>query len=433
MNSIITRTFEDAFLGIKKNTWDTIFFEGGSSKVAQHFVVDANYEPTLSDFPEYGEESWNDIREDCRNIKIEIDLFLAGKSKTLPVDSTSTNSDDVSPLQRLSQYATSHWQLTVANIELTSQCNFRCGFCYLADYNNGGLSLLELEKLGIGLQKAGVVFTSLTGGEMFMRPDVAEIIALYSQLGFALEIKTNGALLNANRISLLEGLPIFDFQISIYEISDGISEITHSHYPFDRIADNIRQLVEMGLPVGLSVIVGKHNIDVLDVIHQTLKKIADISIFYNPLITPRRSGADEGIAFRLSAEELNGKFLPFLRRNNDFVREEKHRDCSTCINPCFAGRNQIAIDPSGNVYPCLDLPEIIGNIRYGDVDNILSIESRRKAMDKFLIADMAQCLTCEIKDCCDSCVGIALVENGDHTRPARHKCDVARFYALNDS
>ena len=76
MNSIITRTFEDAFLGIKKNTWDTIFFEGGSSKVAQHFVVDANYEPTLSDFPEYGEESWNDIREDCRNIKIEIDLFL---------------------------------------------------------------------------------------------------------------------------------------------------------------------------------------------------------------------------------------------------------------------------------------------------------------------------------------------------------------------
>ncbi|MBU1124074.1 radical SAM protein, partial [Patescibacteria group bacterium] len=411
MNTIVSRTFSDAFFAMRTNSEDSLFFEGGSNRLAQRFLTEPSYVPTMKDFPDYDPECWGDISEDFEQLRTEVALFLEGQTATDSIrDGTEANGEgEKTPIAMLKTYARNNWQLTSADIELTHLCNCRCQFCYLASYKNYGLSLEELHQAGLALSKAGVIFTSLTGGELFLRPDAIEILNLFADLNFMLDVKSNGTLLSAKKIEALAKLPIYDMQISIYDIVDGHSDVTQRSYPFERVAENIRQLVEIGIPLTLSVTVGRHNIDQLDAIHQKLKQIADIAIFYSPYITPRRSGADDGIKLRLSAQELQEKLLPFLRRTNNYSKLEAYRDCSACLHPCTAGITQIALDPMGNLYPCLDLPVEIGNVRHGDVDTLLSVESRKRTMSKFRMAEMAECLSCDVREYCDSCVGVAML------------------------
>ncbi|MDD3896465.1 MAG: radical SAM protein [Candidatus Peribacteraceae bacterium] len=433
MNKIVSRTFADAFFAMKADSKNAIFFEGGSCRIAQRLMTDPNYMPTQTDFPEYDPSCWSNIEEDCSSLRSEITEFLTGDTPPIPGqrDKPSEPTEDT-PLARLKTYAKTYWQLTSADVELTHLCNCRCRFCYLASYENSGLRLEELQRIGSALKDAGVIFTSLTGGELFLRPDAMDILQLFTDLNFMLEIKSNGTLLDAAKIETLARLPIFDMQISIYETADGFSATTQRSYPFTQVTESIKQLASSEVPLTLSVTVGKHNVDRLDEIHHALKQIADIAIFYSPYITPRRSGADDGITFRLSTTEMQEKLLPFLRRTGNFSKMEPYRDCTACLHPCTAGITQVAIDPLGNLYPCLDLPVVIGNVRHGDVDTLLSSATRGQAMSRFRMADMAQCLECDVREYCDSCVGISLLENGTHTRPARHKCDVVRFFTLNE-
>jgi len=37
-------------------------------------------------------------------------------------------------------------------------------------------------------------------------------------------------------------------------------------------------------------------------------------------------------------------------------------------------------------------------------------------------------MNCSFKDYCDSCIGMALIENGDYRKPAEHKCNIAHLY-----
>lgn len=435
MNTIVSRQYQDAFFAMNTRSKDAIFIEGGSSRVAQRLLDDQHFMPTPTDFSDFAPDCWADIAGDCEDLRKEIARFLAygnGPTGSQGSIDDAAAAKEETPLARLKAYAKDAWQLVTADIELTHQCNCRCRYCYLADYKSHGMSFEELQRLATSLRKAGVIFTSLTGGELFLRPDAIDVLSLFADLNFILEIKSNGTLLDAATISALAKLPVFDMQVSIYDIVDGPSETTRRDYPFSKIAESIRQLVAVGMPLTLSVTVGKHNIDHLDLIHQRLKEIADIAIFYSPYITPRRSGADDGIKLRLSSGEMNEKLLPFLRRTHNFSKMEWYRDCSTCKYPCTAGITQIAVDPLGNLYPCLDLPAVIGNVKHGDVDTLLSIASRQRTISRFRMAGMTQCLNCDIREFCDSCVGIALMENGDHTRPARHKCDVVHFFVLND-
>jgi len=419
---------------MKTDSKDMLFLEGGSCRIAQQLMTDPGYVPLREDFPEYDPSCWPDIVADCSCLRDEIVQFLAGNSPPAQVrdDASSIKQAEDISLVRLKTYARANWQLTSADIELTHLCNCRCRFCYLASYENHGLQLEELQRIGSALRNAGVIFTSLTGGELFLRPDAMDVLQLFADLNFMLDIKSNGTLLDSAKIATLAQLPIFDMQISIYDIAEGFSATTQRLYPFTRVEDSIKQLVSCQVPLTLSVTVGKHNVDRLDEIHDALKRIADIAIFYSPYITPRRSGTDDGIALRLSAKEMQEKLLPFLQRTGSFSKLEPYRDCITCIHPCTAGITQVAMDPLGNLYPCLDLPINIGNVRHGDVHTLLSAETRRKIMSRFRMADMAQCLDCRVREYCDSCVGIALLENGTHTRPARHKCDVVHFFTLND-
>jgi MoaA/NifB/PqqE/SkfB family radical SAM enzyme len=56
--------------------------------------------------------------------------------------------------------------------EITPRCNLRCHFCYVAldPYQGPYLDTMQSRKVLDSVERAGVLWLTLTGGEIFSRP-----------------------------------------------------------------------------------------------------------------------------------------------------------------------------------------------------------------------------------------------------------------------
>jgi radical SAM protein with 4Fe4S-binding SPASM domain len=150
-------------------------------------------------------------------------------------------------------------------------------------------------------------------------------------------------------------------------------------------------------------------------------------VYYNPYITPRRGGDGPARDLRLSARDLREKFAPFLARIGQNNRPSRYRDCATEDILCSAGRTQLAVSPDGWVSPCLELPWRLGNILNEPLTTVIA---RRDAIvERLRPSSVPMCHDCEVRDFCDSCVGVAITANGTMLQPWTHRCDIARFAA----
>src|SRR5207344_1613779 len=62
-------------------------------------------------------------------------------------------------------------------LDLTYRCNERCVHCYLDHDDHGELTSAEITSLLDQLAGAGVFFLTISGGEIFLRPDLFDILA----------------------------------------------------------------------------------------------------------------------------------------------------------------------------------------------------------------------------------------------------------------
>ena len=107
-----------------------------------------------------------------------------------------------------------------------------------------------------------------------------------------------------------QNLNLFNLQISVYDIDHRFSDFVGVSYSFSRLLENIQLVIKQGIPLSLSVLVGKHNIDDLDKYHDTFQELGVREIFYNPYITPQRNGRGRENIIRLSRKEMDEKILP---------------------------------------------------------------------------------------------------------------------------
>jgi radical SAM protein with 4Fe4S-binding SPASM domain len=331
-----------------------------------------------------------------------------------------------SPTSELFRHARKYERVITANIEVTHRCNQRCSTCFLEDYTQAGLTPSQFERVLEQLHDNGTVFVSLTGGEVFTRPDALDLIAAVTEHDLIPEVKTNGILITSQTIERLAQLQLQDLQVSIYECKDGWSTFTKTNYSLTRLLATIQELQAAGVPVTASILVGKHNIDELPTHHERLVAAGIKNVFYNPYLTPSRTGNPDTLMYRLSAQELHEKLRPFLIARGAFDHPKRYRGCGKHQPTCYAGRDQIAIGPNGNVYPCLDLRVLMGNVIAQDLRDIL--RKRHQHLAPFLLAAIPKCAACAHKTFCDSCVGTALLEHGDFRVPSQHKCDVTELY-----
>lgn len=299
--------------------------------------------------------------------------------------------------------------------EITYACNHKCAFCY--NCPERGRRELGKEQIIEGLHKIadlGCVFLVLSGGEPLTRPDFFDIAWAGKKLGFALRIYTNGYLVDEIVARKLRDLMPFEIEISFHgSRAETFDKLTGVPGSFERVLEGIRNLRAQGLKVNMKCPITRWNQWELREI-KSLAESLGCHAEFDPVITPRDDGDTSPLALQADREFLEKLWSPEYA---DITHEEvpvPRNDTLVQAN-CGTGRSTIALDPYGNIYPCVQWRRSAGIIT--EIKDLRALwkespvlnEVRRIALE----IPKTTLKTCESGEFCSFCPGVAEVQTGD--------------------
>jgi SynChlorMet cassette radical SAM/SPASM protein ScmE len=162
------------------------------------------------------------------------------------------------------------------DVALTGRCNLSCRYCFYADEMTG-LSDLPTERwLALFGELGGLAVqrVTLSGGEVFVRPDLWELVdgLIASRLRYSM--LTNGTLITEQTIAAFdEGKRrsrLDSIQVSIDGSRAEIHDRSRPPRSFDAALRGLRLLKEAGLPVTVRCTLNAHNVEDLPAIAELL-------------------------------------------------------------------------------------------------------------------------------------------------------------------
>ena len=284
---------------------------------------------------------------------------------------------------------------------VTDYCNARCKHCLLAEHEPSAkareLTIDEIERVSASMDD--MLFFTPTGGEPFLRRDLAEIVRIFHRNNHAVNvgIPTNGSL--TSRVvettrDMLDTCPGLDLHIdlSIDGVGEDHDEIRQFPGLFDRAMRTYRELrlLEKHYPnfsTCVEITVSRYNQDHLLETYDYLTHQAGVNTVFTLLERdlPRQPVQDldirkyEELHAALERDNkqrmLSGYYkMPF----SDFLNAKRivrPRIISRTVRerrfqiPCFAGNLGGAMFSEGQVLPCeLYVDHPIGNVRDVDYD-----------------------------------------------------------------
>src|SRR5438046_775484 len=122
------------------------------------------------------------------------------------------------------------------------------------------MTLVEIKDLLEQLADAGVFFLTISGGEIFLRPDLFDILAHARKHMFSVKIKTNAILIREEQARRLAALNVEGVQISVYshkpDVHDGITLVAGS---LERSITGARLLAAAGVKVTFANVLMRQN------------------------------------------------------------------------------------------------------------------------------------------------------------------------------
>jgi len=263
------------------------------------------------------------------------------------------------PSVRLKQIALERAQPLSASLEITYRCNWRCVFCYNPRHHDRrGLSTAQWLGVLDDLRELGTLYVALTGGEALTHPDFFGIARAVRERAFALRILTNGALVTDKAADEIAALQPMAVEMSIHgSRAETHDRATATPGSFDAMLRGVDRLVERGVGVVLKTPLTWMCEEEIDSI-RSLTEERGVPWRVDPVLTPRDDGDPGPLAYRASPEaiermygRLPGSELPHEKRQKGGLN-------------CGLGRTTIAVDPEGNVFPCLQWRKVpLGNVR----------------------------------------------------------------------
>ena len=357
---------------------------------------------------------------------------------------TATLSVGLTPImdRLISRTVEKHRPLSV-HFDLTYRCNERCVHCYLDHDDHGELTTAECLKVLDDLARSGALFLTFSGGEIFLRPDLYEILAAARGLHFDISLKTNALLVTPERAARLREFGVRRVQISVYSdipaVHDAITKVPGS---LQRTLAAIPILLEHGLQVKLACPLMQENLMAYRGVMALAEKLG-IPYILDLTITPMMDGSGGPLAHRASVSSL----LPVLQDPLlHACKPHPGAQAAGALNappafgsavssgieslayedlPCSAGHNSCYISPYGDVFPCVQLPQAAGNLRREKFDEIWYHAPQLERLRAIRESQLPICSRCEIRSYCERCPGLALMEGGDMLGAYERACALA--------
>jgi len=307
--------------------------------------------------------------------------------------------------------------------ELTHQCNLHCCHCYV-DAIERSVSTEDAKRIIDEIRGSGCLELSLSGGELFTRSDALDLIAYARSKYLAVNILSNGTLIDYEIAKSLRDLFIQKVQVSIYDpephVHDGITGVDGS---FDATRGALELLAEMGVPTIISSPVLSETSQDFEGL-MVLAEAMGAGLLVDPFITPARSGSIAPKAHQVDSQKAAIAMVVAKQLS------KKYRASSNEETGCGAGRNIFYVSPGGNLSPCIDWLIILGNLLEESFPKIWYESEEVGRMMDYLNPDNIQvCRSCQLKEFCSRCPGRAYHDDEDPLGCATH----SKFKALINS
>ncbi len=333
------------------------------------------------------------------------------------------------------------------DISITGRCNLRCKYCFYAD------SMTALDDLPTGrwlafFQELGglaVHRVRLSGGEVFTRPDLFELIDGLIANRMRYSLLTNGVLINDKMPARFEKgkrrLRLDSIQVSIDGSRAGIHDRSRPG-SFDRAMRGLRLLEKNGFPVAVRVTINRHNVEDLPAIAELLLEDVGLPGFSTNEAFPMGSGKCSGGSILLNRDQrrramdllttLNKRYggrisaqagpLSLARQFADIEARLSRGETSMPgrgrLASCGGVFNKLDVRHDGAIIPCTMLPSLtmgrIGEVDFQDAWLHHPAVNRVRRRRNISIRSLDACRDCRYAGFCNGgCPGVVMSRTGE--------------------
>lgn len=334
--------------------------------------------------------------------------------------------------RRIHEQATAHRCVIKAQLELTYRCNLHCRHCYTDPYNSKEffpreLTLDEIHRLLDEMQRLGVVWLNLTGGDIFMHPHFFEIYDAAVRKGFLLQLYTNGTLFTKAIVERLRRMPPFTIDISCHSVTeepfDWFTQVPGSFRAFVR---GLEMLRDSGLPFALKTKIMNWNRDEMPAIRRFVESFEQ-EFGFTTSLSPRLNGDLSSLSYRVAPDDVVA-----LHRDQPAADEnEGHCGASAGLRApdtdrlyrCGCGTDTIHINAWAELGACTLQYERRVSLRTYPL--AAAVDMLFREIRELRYQGESPCRSCEVHAFCDKKPSDARWERGTAESPIPYDCDVA--------
>ena len=322
----------------------------------------------------------------------------------------------------------------------TNSCNLKCKHCYQDSEHetlSDELSLDEKLKVVDQMGALHIPMLAISGGEPTLSKDLIPIIKRASEYGMHISLATNGTTMTEKRATELAAAGLRYVEISLDSVSPdrhdafrGVPGMWGKSVAGAKVVANTE-----GLRLGIATCIHQGNYaeleDMINFAEHDLKANCFAHFNFIPVgrglkmvqgdITPtqrenllavlNRKMQEGGIGIISTAPQLGRVCLAGAALDTGKVTCShagsgsgiKARVVAKYLGGCGAGRCYVAIEPNGNMTPCVYLPHrVMGNLRDQNFNDIF-----RKSIFWDILNDrskrLGHCEVCKFSDYCGGC------------------------------
>lgn len=269
-------------------------------------------------------------------------------------------------------------------LNLTNTCNSHCIMCnyWLNKKRENEITPQEIKELLQQDVMKDLKVIALTGGEIFMRPDIPEIIdIIYDTTGVKPHFGTNGLFLTKlDKLMTTHKPKIGGVMISV----DGLGEVhdtIRGKGTFDITMKSVRLLKEKYKVIPtINMTLSKQNYDTLLETYHYFNKDGYIFTYKIAKKSKLHFGDNTTMDFELEEEQIkkvleDAKQIPNKNMYNVFLDDWALHGKRPL--PCYAGITQAVVNQDGTLQPCIHKPAF-GNVRTESVNELWKSDKARQ-------------------------------------------------------
>ncbi|PSH05037.1 MAG: hypothetical protein CXZ00_02450 [Acidobacteria bacterium] len=422
-----------------------LFFEGDSAEVWWRiYTAQGDCDAALEYIRQHGtfENRETEARDALTNFLEELEkaqligqngYHIRRDAVTAKVISVKQGADPTeNPELEIGQFMADHHILYSLVLELTYRCNERCVHCYLpSDTHLSELSTKQIELLLGEFSSLGGLLLQLTGGELFVRRDILDILSIVKAYGFVTSITSNLTLLNDDILRAVADLHPRSVGCSIYAANSELHDaVTRSKGSFASSVRSIQALRSAGIPVILKSPLLRSTAPYWRDIERLAREL-DCEYQFDLSITAKNDGGLSPVSQRV--EDITLLKEIFASQYYKLYAGDEALFTLTRPSPeaslCGAGAAGLCISPDGTIRPCIGMNVPLGRWPQNSLSEIWRSSKFFAEFGAIRLCDIPQCGECPDFAYCSRCPGAWHAEHGDFCKPTDYACTLAHVWA----